>query len=65
MGGTWRAMGLPFLVLVLIGLIACVSCQSDDDDSFAKIFDHNFQIMCVEDHFRTYENGQVWYLVLD
>jgi hypothetical protein len=48
-----------FLVLALIGLIACVSCQSVDDDSSTKVFDHNFQIMCVEDHFRTYENGQV------
>jgi xyloglucan:xyloglucosyl transferase len=65
MGGTWRAMGMSFLVLALIGLIACVSCQSDGDDSSAKVFDDNFQIMWAEDHFRTSENGQVWHLVLD
>jgi len=56
---------MSFLFLVLIGLIACVRCQSDGDDSSAKVFDDNFQIMWAQDHFRTSENGHVWHLVLD
>lgn len=56
-------MCLIVLMLTLSGL-AFVSGQSEDDSS-AKLFDDNFQVMWAEDHFKTSDNGRVWHLVLD
>ncbi len=54
-----------FLELLSIALIACVSCQSDGDDSPHNVFDEDFEIMWAQDHFMTSEDSQVWHLVLD
>lgn len=40
---------------------AATSCSADAKSSF----DDNFSIMWSENHFKTSEDGQIWYLSLD
>ena len=48
------------MILFIVALMAaCCSAQPK------KSFEDNFSIMWSEDHFKTSEDGQIWYLNLD
>ncbi|KAJ4980775.1 hypothetical protein NE237_031612 [Protea cynaroides] len=51
------------LLLAMVTLMAC--CPTLEADGSSSLFADNFDIMWSEDHFKTSEDGKVWYLSLD
>lgn len=60
MGALPKAM---FLISLLGFFMPCFQAADSSEGSFS--FSDNFDIMWAEDHFKTSEDGQVWYLNLD
>ncbi|XXG71119.1 hypothetical protein AAC387_Pa07g0446 [Persea americana] len=60
MGALPKAM---FLIFLLGFFMPCFQAADSSEGSFS--FGDNFDIMWAEDHFKTSEDGQVWYLSLD
>lgn len=52
------------VILFIAALMAASFSPSIAADSKGS-FDDNFSIMWSEDHFKTSEDGQIWYLNLD
>lgn len=52
-----------FFISLLGCLMPCFQAADSSEGSFS--FSDNFDIMWAEDHFKTSEDGQVWYLTLD
>lgn len=48
-------------ILLFIVALMAASCSAQPK----KSFEDNFSIMWSEDHFKTSEDGQIWYLNLD
>ena len=57
---------LPMTALLYIAaLMAIISCISYEAAVSKGYFEDNFSIMWSENHFKTSEDGQIWYLSLD
>ena len=64
---------VPILVWVGGAIMAAACCcpillseaAADEGQSSKSSFEDNFDIMWSEDHFKTSEDGQIWYLSLD
>ncbi|KAK2977276.1 hypothetical protein RJ640_005538 [Escallonia rubra] len=59
-----RASSMEILLFTAT-LVAAASCSSSQAAGSKSSFDDNFSIMWSEDHFKTSEDGQIWYLSLD
>lgn len=53
-------------ILLFIAALLAASYSSSEAAAAPKAsFEDNFSIMWSEDHFKTSEDGQIWYLSLD
>lgn len=52
-------------VAAVIAAFCCCLSQSQADGESKRSFEDSFDIMWSEDHFKTSEDGQIWYLSLD
>lgn len=50
------------IFVICLAIYATTSCSGAESKSS---FDDNFSIMWSENHFKTSEDGQIWYLSLD
>ena len=55
----------PLASLFFIAVLLAVFYSSSEAADSQTSFEDNFSIMWSEDHFKTSEDGQTWYLSLD